>query len=364
MAPLIVMLAAWLVARLVGTTGLWLQADSWTGALRIALAAMFVFTAVSHFHPRTRPDLIRMVPASLPAPALLVSATGVLELLGAIGLMVPRALPAAAYGLMALLVAMFPANVHAAREGLMIAGRRAAPLVWRLPLQLFWIAALWWVRGPLLKSTSLEALKREIVMRKIIAALQVSLDGFIEGPNEELDWVDSWEDTFDIIGNVDTFILGARMYPGYEQYWQAVLDNPRSILPFTGRPATEGEIEYAEFAGRTPHVVVSSTLQTVSWKHTRIVRDLEDVRRLKEEPGKDMHAVGGATLVSSLMNAGLVDEIRLVVQPIVLGGGKPLFKDVKERHALTLLEARPLKAGAVWLNYRVPRRQRGTAAEG
>ena len=66
MAPLIVMLAAWLVARSVGTTGLWLQADSWTGALRIALAAMFVFTAVSHFHPRTRPDLIRMVPASSP----------------------------------------------------------------------------------------------------------------------------------------------------------------------------------------------------------------------------------------------------------------------------------------------------------
>ena len=201
-------------------------------------------------------------------------------------------------------------------------------------------------------------------MRKIIAALQVSLDGFIEGPNEDLDWVDSWEDAFDIIGNVDAFILGARMYPGYEQYWQAVLDNPRGILPVTGRPATEGEIEYAQFAGRTPHVVVSSSLQAVSWKHTRIVRDLEDVRRLKEEPGKDMHAVGGATLVSSLMNAGLVDEIRLVLQPIVLGGGKPLFKDVKERQALTLLEARALKEGAVWLKYRVPRRQRGTAAKG
>ena len=111
------MLAAWLVARSVGTTGLWLQTESWTGALRIALAVMFGFTAVSHFHRRTRPDLIRMVPAGLPAPALLVSATGVLELLGAIGLMVPRAMPAAAYGLMALLAAMFPANVHAAREG-------------------------------------------------------------------------------------------------------------------------------------------------------------------------------------------------------------------------------------------------------
>jgi uncharacterized membrane protein len=148
MAPLIVMLVAWLVARSIGATGLWLDADSWTDSLRIALAAMFVFTAVSHFHPRTRPDLVRMVPASLPAPALLVTVTGVFELLGAVGLLMPRALPLAAYGLIALLVAMFPANVHAAREGLMIVGRRATPLVWRLPLQLFWIAALWWVRSP------------------------------------------------------------------------------------------------------------------------------------------------------------------------------------------------------------------------
>jgi dihydrofolate reductase len=195
-------------------------------------------------------------------------------------------------------------------------------------------------------------------MRKIIAALQVSLDGLIEGPNKELDWVESWEDPFDIIGNVDAMILGARMYPGYEQYWQAVLDHPTDMLPFTGRPATEGEIAYAEFAARTPHIVVSNTLKAVSWKNTTIVRDLEEVRRLKDKPGRGLHAVGGATLVSSLVTAGLVDEIRLVVQPIVLGRGTPLFKDVKERQALTLLEARPLNAGAVWLNYSVPRLQR------
>jgi uncharacterized membrane protein len=149
MAPLIVMLAAWLVARSIALTGVWPQADSWTDALRVALAAMFIFTAVSHFHPRTRPDLLRMVPSGLPAPALLLTATGVFELLGAIGLLVPRAVPIAAYGLIALLVAMFPANIHAAREGLMVAGRRATPLVWRLPLQLFWIAALWCVRSPI-----------------------------------------------------------------------------------------------------------------------------------------------------------------------------------------------------------------------
>jgi uncharacterized membrane protein len=142
------MLAVWLVARSIGFTGVWPPADSWSDALRIGLSAMFVFTAVSHFHPRTRPDLIRMVPAGLPAPAQLVTATGVLELLGAIGLLVSQVQALAAYGLMALLVAMFPANVQAARQGLMIAGRRAMPLLWRLPLQLFWIAALWWVRSP------------------------------------------------------------------------------------------------------------------------------------------------------------------------------------------------------------------------
>jgi len=148
MAPLVVMIAAWLIARVIGATGLWLQVDSWTAALRIALAVMFAFTAISHFHPRTRPELIRMVPASLPAPGFLVSATGVLELLGASGLIVQQALPWAAYGLIALLVAMFPANVQAARTGLTVAGRPATPLLWRLPLQLFWIAALWWIRSP------------------------------------------------------------------------------------------------------------------------------------------------------------------------------------------------------------------------
>ena len=145
MAPLIVMLVSWLIARAIGVIGMWHQADSWTGALRIALAAMFVFTAVSHFHPRTRPDLIRMVPPRLPAPTLLVTATGVLECIGAVGLLLPHAPAAAAYGLIALLAAMLPANVHAARAGLIIAGRRASPLIWRLPLQLFWISALWWV---------------------------------------------------------------------------------------------------------------------------------------------------------------------------------------------------------------------------
>ena len=154
-----------------------------------------------------------------------------------------------------------------------------------------------------------------------------------------------------LLPQIDTCILGRGMYPGYEQYWSAVLANPKGTLPFTGKVASEGEIAYAHFAERTPHVVLSKTLAKVTWKNTRIVRDIEEIRRMKQRPGKDMHAVGGATLVGSLMNQRLIDELRLVVYPIVLGGGKALFKDVRERHALKFLGAKPLESGLVRLTY-------------
>jgi uncharacterized membrane protein len=144
MAPLIVMVVIWVALRVVGLTGWWARAKSSRWALRLALASMFLFTAVSHFHPRTRPDLVQMVPPGLPEPALLVTATGVLELSGAAGLLVPPVARAAAFGLIGLLAAMFPANLYAAQQGLVVAGRPASPLVWRLPLQLFWMWALWW----------------------------------------------------------------------------------------------------------------------------------------------------------------------------------------------------------------------------
>jgi len=134
------------------------------------------------------------------------------------------------------------------------------------------------------------------------------------------------------------------MYPGDKQYWRAILANPEGILPFTGKVASKGEVAYARFADRTPHIVLSKTLDKVAWKTTRIVRDVEEIRDMKQQPGKDMHAVGSAALVSSLMNQGLIDEFRLVVHPIVLGGGKALFNDVKERHVLKLLRAKPLKS--------------------
>jgi dihydrofolate reductase len=188
--------------------------------------------------------------------------------------------------------------------------------------------------------------------RKIIAAMRTSVDLKIEGPNGEVDWVGSWDDSFDLPDQIDTCILGGGMYPGYEQYWLSILDNPEGVLDLTGQVPTEAEIEYARFADRTPHVVLSNTLGDVAWETTRVVRDLAEIRRLKDEPGRDMYAVGGATLISSLMNDGLIDELRLTVYPLILGEGKALFKDVTGRHALELVRAEPTEGAYVRLVYR------------
>lgn len=85
---------------------------------------------------------------------------------------------------------------------------------------------------------------------------------------------------------------------------------------------------------KTPQIVVSKTLDKVAWKTSRVVHHIDEIRNLKQQRGKNMHVVGGATLVGSLMNASLIDEVQLIVNPLLLGGGRGLFKDVKERTAL------------------------------
>jgi dihydrofolate reductase len=188
-------------------------------------------------------------------------------------------------------------------------------------------------------------------MRKIIAAIQTSLDGFVEGPNGEVDWIEDWEDPFDLLNRVDTFILGGGMYPGYAQYWRAILADPSGVLPFTGKKASAGEIEYARVADRTPHVVLSTSLVKADWHNTQIVRDLQSIRHLKGLAGKDMHAVGGASLIGHLLDAGLVDELQIIVHPILLGAGKALFKDVKRRHALRTVGAAAIDGGKIDMRF-------------
>ncbi len=142
MVPLGVLLVSLLVFRSLGALGVEPLSD-WRNAAAGALALMFLFTASAHF-TGTRRDLISMVPAALPRPELLVSVTGVLEVLGAIGLLVPATRSVAGMGLILLLVAMFPANVAAARKGVPLRGRPPTPLPLRLFLQLVFIGMTWW----------------------------------------------------------------------------------------------------------------------------------------------------------------------------------------------------------------------------
>ncbi len=140
MAPLIALVAGTGLARLVGLAGVD-ALDGWWPALRVGLALMFVLTGLAHFGLGRRADLIAMVPPRLPRPDLLVTVTGVLELAGAAGLLLPATARPAAACLALLMVLMFPANVSAARRQLRLGGRPVTPLAVRIPMQLLFIGA-------------------------------------------------------------------------------------------------------------------------------------------------------------------------------------------------------------------------------
>lgn len=140
MAIALVLVVVTLVLRILGAAGVTLL-DNWVVCLRAGLAAMFITTASAHWGKR-RADLIRMVPVGFPRPDLMVSFTGLLELVGAIGLLRPATAPAAAACLAFLLIAMFPANIRAAREHLTIAGTAATALPLRTIMQILFIGAL------------------------------------------------------------------------------------------------------------------------------------------------------------------------------------------------------------------------------
>jgi uncharacterized membrane protein len=142
MAPLVVLITVTLVARLAGSVGV-APLRSWAGATRVGFAAMFCFTAAAHFNSM-RSDLLRMVPPWVPNPDLMVSFTGLCEIFGGIGLVVPATRRVAAAALIALLLAVLPANVHAAQAGVTLRGAAATPLAPRVLLQILFIALIWW----------------------------------------------------------------------------------------------------------------------------------------------------------------------------------------------------------------------------
>ncbi len=185
-------------------------------------------------------------------------------------------------------------------------------------------------------------------MRKIIVTMWVSLDGYIAGPNGEMDWImvndemGKYESNF--IKAADTLILGRATYESFAGSWPHVPENPS---------ADEGEKEYARLLNSMRKIVFSKTLDKVEWNNSTLMREVsaQEIKKLKQEPGKDIVIYGSASIIQTFTNLGLIDEYQLLVHPIVLGGGKPLFKNIMNKNKLKLINTRTFSTGVVGLYY-------------
>jgi dihydrofolate reductase len=181
-------------------------------------------------------------------------------------------------------------------------------------------------------------------MRTVIYSMSVSLDGFIAGPNGEIDW-SAPDEELHRFHNQRTRELGAhfcgrRLYE-VMLYWETADENPSAA-----------EHEFARIWKKLPKIVFSKTLEKVEGNATLATDGIaEEVARLKQQPGKDL-AVGGAGLASAFAKLGLVDEYRLFVSPVVLGGGTPFFPALEERINLELVETRTFGSRVVYVRYR------------
>lgn len=195
-------------------------------------------------------------------------------------------------------------------------------------------------------------------MRKLIAGMKISVDGKMEGPEGAADWVAAWSDDYGLMPQIDACVLGGGMYPGYEQYWSAIQSDPDKPVWITGEAPTPAERKWARFAAKTPHYVLSSTLTSALWPRTSFVRGATEIAALKRQTGKDIYLVGGARTTASLIDAGLVDEIRLIVYPLIAGGGKALFATTERRRGLELRKVQRLPDGRVGLTYGIGKEAR------
>jgi dihydrofolate reductase len=188
-------------------------------------------------------------------------------------------------------------------------------------------------------------------MRKLISGMKVSVDEKVNTDNGDADWVQGWSDDYGMMAQVDACVLGGTMYVDYEPYWTRIQDDPDMPHPETGKVPTPGEVEWARFAAQTPHYVLSNDQTSALWPQTSFIRGPADAAALKQQPGKDIYLMGGAATVASLIDAGLVDELRLIVYPLVAGEGKGLFATSERRQRLELRKLEQLPDGRVSLIY-------------
>jgi dihydrofolate reductase len=189
---------------------------------------------------------------------------------------------------------------------------------------------------------------RQTNPRRLFVSMLVSLDGYIEGPEGELDWFEDGDSQFEqycdeMIDSVGLALYGRRAYELMQKYWPNAERNPRS-------PA---DLAFARKMNALPKLVLSRTLARADWDNTRILRENvgETLAELKREPGKPIVAWAGAGLVSTLAALGLVDEYRLIVQPVVLGKGTPLFQGIEGRRKLRLTRTTQLGRNVAVLCY-------------
>lgn len=185
-------------------------------------------------------------------------------------------------------------------------------------------------------------------LRKLKLHVQISIDGCIAGPNNEMDWM-VWEGDEKlreyenrIHEPVDTILLGRKMAGEFISYWSDVVSKP-----------DDPEYSFAKIMMETPKVVFTKTLDKSEWINTDIATgDLKDeIGRLKNRDGKDIIVYGGASFDSSLIKEKLVDEFYLFVNPVAIGNGKTIFRDLSEIQKLTLIESIAFDSGIVLLHY-------------
>ena len=179
-------------------------------------------------------------------------------------------------------------------------------------------------------------------MRKLIAGLNMSLDGFCDHTAMIAD-DEIHEHYNDVLRNADTLIYGRITYQLMESYWPSIVKNP------TGNKPTD---EFGVLIDNISKIVYSRTLKNVNWRNTELKKEVikEEILELKQESGKNI-LVGSPSLIVAMAQLDLIDEYQLGVQPTVLGSGLPLFKNIKDRIDLKLLKTKTFGCGAVFLYY-------------